>query len=241
MTKKTKQKAFTLVELLVVIAVIAILAAILFPVFARARENARRSSCQSNMKQIALGVLMYAQDNDGAVFPYKYQSSTNPDGSEMTILVPYIKTMKVFQCPSSKQKYDGSSVNCTTNPTHWYCASYGFPAVYAANNHKAILINVAFGGNTIIMDAIPLPSQTCMLAETKRSVDATNTWGYTRFNGADLNATGFDGLLVPDRHFEGSNYAFVDGHVKWLKAETALTPRAQNQAIRFYWLNSENP
>jgi len=56
--------AFTLIELLVVIAIIAILAAILFPVFARARENARRASCQSNLKQIALGAFMYRQDYD---------------------------------------------------------------------------------------------------------------------------------------------------------------------------------
>src|SRR5436305_1156733 len=57
-------RGFTLIELLVVIAVIAILAAILFPVFARARENARRSSCQSNEKQLSLAVLQYAQDYD---------------------------------------------------------------------------------------------------------------------------------------------------------------------------------
>ena len=59
-----KKSAFTLIELLVVIAIIAILAAILFPVFARARENARRSSCQSNLKQIALGFMQYTQDYD---------------------------------------------------------------------------------------------------------------------------------------------------------------------------------
>src|ERR1051325_10523224 len=56
--------AFTLIELLVVIAIIAILAAILFPVFARARENARKSSCQNNCKQLALGFKQYINDFD---------------------------------------------------------------------------------------------------------------------------------------------------------------------------------
>ena len=58
------RKGFTLIELLVVIAIIAILAAILFPVFAKAREKARQASCESNLKQLALGMLMYAQDYD---------------------------------------------------------------------------------------------------------------------------------------------------------------------------------
>ena len=61
---KTKKRGFTLIELLVVIAIIAILAAILFPVFAQAREAARKASCISNMKQIGMGILMYAQDYD---------------------------------------------------------------------------------------------------------------------------------------------------------------------------------
>ena len=68
-SKKFAKTAFTLIELLVVIAIIAILAAILFPVFARARENARRSSCSSNLKQIGLGIVQYTQDYDEKLPP----------------------------------------------------------------------------------------------------------------------------------------------------------------------------
>jgi prepilin-type N-terminal cleavage/methylation domain-containing protein len=65
MSFNSRRSAFTLIELLVVISVVAILASILFPVFGRACENARRSSCQSNLKQIALGMNQYLQDHDG--------------------------------------------------------------------------------------------------------------------------------------------------------------------------------
>lgn len=67
--KKQNRTAFTLIELLVVISIIAVLAAILFPVFARARENARRASCMSNLKQIGLGFMMYTQDYDEMMPP----------------------------------------------------------------------------------------------------------------------------------------------------------------------------
>lgn len=69
------RKAFTLIELLVVIAIIAILASILFPVFARARENARRTSCVSNLKQLGLGMMQYTQDYDER-YPRGYWGST---------------------------------------------------------------------------------------------------------------------------------------------------------------------
>ena len=91
-----KKKGFTLIELLVVIAIIAILAAILFPAFARARENARRASCQSNLKQAALGFAQYTQDYDETYPPLGAADLTGWAAS----LQPYLKSTQLFQCPS---------------------------------------------------------------------------------------------------------------------------------------------
>src|SRR5690606_28544578 len=89
--KKLESKGFTLIELLVVIAIIAILAAILFPVFARARENARRASCMSNEKQLALGLLMYTQDYDERL--PDYHGGTAPYFPDL--IFPYVKSYQV--------------------------------------------------------------------------------------------------------------------------------------------------
>ncbi|HZP84103.1 MAG TPA: DUF1559 domain-containing protein [Chthonomonadaceae bacterium] len=111
-----ERRGFTLIELLVVIAIIAILAAILFPVFARAREQARRTSCLSNMKQIGLALHMYAQDYD-EVLPVRYGSWDNvgdyENGEARTwknMLMPYIKSQAVFKCPSNVAAQGGNWV-----------------------------------------------------------------------------------------------------------------------------------
>src|SRR5690606_5238627 len=108
--QRTRRHGFTLIELLVVIAIIAILASILFPVFARARENARRSSCTSNLKQIGLGLLQYTQDYDEKN-PFTNRGP-NADGDSdktngsykwMDAIYPYVKSEQLFNCPSDSE------------------------------------------------------------------------------------------------------------------------------------------
>ena len=113
-----KHRAFTLIELLVVIAIIAILAAILFPVFAQAREKARAAACLSNMKQLALGLQMYAQDYD-EVFPGSYFFPKGWGQCPMFVwqdmIYPYIKSQQMFSCPSRMQQVfirDRGRLNC---------------------------------------------------------------------------------------------------------------------------------
>src|SRR5471032_1752630 len=112
----TRRKGFTLIELLVVIAIIAILAAILFPVFARARENARRASCQSNLKQIGLGMLQYAQDYDERI-PFGVfagYGNSLPDGIGWAgPLYPYLKSAQIFVCPSDSTQPANTATGCT--------------------------------------------------------------------------------------------------------------------------------
>jgi len=123
--RRQRPQAFTLIELLIVIAIIALLAAILFPVFSRARENARRSSCASNLKQIALGMMQYTQDYDerfaidrypttssvvvGTGAPYAGSCSSLSTSCVrpywLDLLAPYLKSAQIFNDPSSDNDY----------------------------------------------------------------------------------------------------------------------------------------
>ncbi|MBU0607299.1 MAG: DUF1559 domain-containing protein [Armatimonadetes bacterium] len=126
------RRGFTLIELLVVIAIIAILAAILFPVFAKAREKARQSNCSSNVKQMVLGFLQYAQDYDetfpgsGAAFadPFPYgiwiRKTTGANTWDVAggAIYPYVKNAQIFMCPSCRTPtYPGCGFEM-----NWFCS-----------------------------------------------------------------------------------------------------------------------
>src|SRR5205807_48862 len=101
----SKRTGFTLIELLVVIAIIAILAAILFPVFAKAREQARKTGCMNNVKNIALGNTMYVQDYDETFMPAEYTDYTwtglDKNGKvHASPLEPYLRNKQINPCPS---------------------------------------------------------------------------------------------------------------------------------------------
>ena len=205
-----KKNAFTLIELLVVIAIIAILASILFPVFARARENARRASCMSNEKQMGLALLMYVQDYDERFMPSVYA----PGFSGVywwEVLYPYTKSYQVFRCPSVGNPANGVS------PTYYgqYWATYAMPGY--GTTAGTVAMN-SYKGTTLA--SIHEPSRTMMIVESGYSAPDSSYYKNSGYGWYQVNLRGASpsgAHWSPELHLDGSNVTFADGHVKWLK------------------------
>jgi prepilin-type N-terminal cleavage/methylation domain-containing protein/prepilin-type processing-associated H-X9-DG protein len=214
------RRAFTLIELLIVVAIIGILAALLFPVFARARENARRASCQSNLKQIGLACQQYSQDYDEKTVPAQLGNAAylatatskaylwwgSWDGSTLRetegLLFPYMKSSQIQACPSftkSLQKEIGLT---------GYAYNQNYLAPFSSDFSHTESISLAK-----IQDA----------ARTVQMADSAALATDSSFNEIQPPAvTGNTYLSAPSdnypnfqaRHLETGNVLWMDGHVK---------------------------
>ncbi|MBW3636022.1 MAG: DUF1559 domain-containing protein [Armatimonadetes bacterium] len=238
------KSGFTLIELLVVIAIIAILAAILFPVFGRARENARRSSCQSNLKQIALGITQYTQDYDES-FPLIRVHTSGPYSDQRPAgwaqaIQPYVKSTQILQCPSEIRPPSADPATADDNggyTDYWYNAELAWNL---ANS------NYITTGNKVAQVQNP----TLALLSGDGAAPTARTTAYYSCNG--INTGGESSKPTPDRpggtgttlatslgggqvrHLEGHNLAFVDGHVKWYKGINSGSGQAKSAVIYAY-------
>jgi prepilin-type N-terminal cleavage/methylation domain-containing protein/prepilin-type processing-associated H-X9-DG protein len=226
-TPGTKQSGFTLIELLVVIAIIAILAAILFPVFGRARENARRSSCLSNLKQIGLGVMQYTQDYD-EIYPMKRWSGTgsgalNDTMSWRRITFPYVKSAQIYTCPSNtygtelaNDSLAGYAILSATDPR--FSRSYSINGQTAYINGSAIAEEYSLPTyHPASLSSVPDAAQTVYVAEYSWR-DAAVEWQDGNALNANANGLYFKG------HLGTSNFLFADGHVKAMKPSATGSP-----------------
>jgi prepilin-type N-terminal cleavage/methylation domain-containing protein/prepilin-type processing-associated H-X9-DG protein len=260
-------KGFTLIELLVVVAIIGILAAILFPVFARARENARRSSCMSNMKQMGLGLMMYSQDYDERMPLASYQYPVvgayhYPNGRLATakgrgwysMIFDYMKDWHVFNCPSEEPAlyYDGG-YNLTSFP---YSYNYAAPhpaklsgmSGSACSDVKNWNCGISMPGAN--MAEIEDPAGTIFVVEGSSAIVFFYGRADLMANEATLHATGSCGdkygdaynytYCVRARHFETINTLFVDGHVKAMNWKAILGSDSDPNVVK-YWTTASNP
>jgi prepilin-type N-terminal cleavage/methylation domain-containing protein/prepilin-type processing-associated H-X9-DG protein len=241
MKKNLKNRsAFTLIELLVVIAIIAILAAILFPVFAQAREKARAIACLSNMKQMGLALVMYAQDYDGGMPTWdEYYAcgaynalGINPAGTSCGVeapdrywdakLLPYVKSGTP---PTGSTTVGGGIWKCPDAPSltaRSYSVSSGF--IYDTDGNST-------GSYRWLNDAeLANASNTVFVMDGGR--DGRTRFNYVYYAGGPGNyGNGYYYKFIAGggnnadcdssyRHNDGSNYVFTDGHAKWFKGET---------------------
>jgi prepilin-type N-terminal cleavage/methylation domain-containing protein/prepilin-type processing-associated H-X9-DG protein len=203
-------RGFTLIELLVVIAIIAVLAGILFPVFARAREKARQTACNSNERQIGLALTMYAGDYDDLLPVYIFRAT--PFYEWPDAVQPYLRNVQVLVCPTSEPGgFPDPRPRCD-----W---SYGLNLylIWAPGSPTPDPLPTALG-------AVPEPTRTLLGTD---GLGASGLWPF--WFKADPSVRGHHDVSA--RHNGGPNCLYVDGHVKWRERQAIWNDSAAWQFL----------
>ncbi|MCD6352187.1 MAG: DUF1559 domain-containing protein [Armatimonadetes bacterium] len=198
------RRGFTLIELLVVIAIIAILAAILFPVFARAKAKARQASCASNLKQIALAMLMYVQDYDSK-FPISTPPCVAGNGQDgltspwWMLCMPYVKNEQLFACPSYPHNVNNAGgcggANCAQRVSSYAEApvSYGYSIAIGSHYAQGSGNTTCCGSHGGNEEDLRYPAESFLVADSARANIGGGLWA-----GGGVCAGSFtDGVCAP--------------------------------------------
>lgn len=220
------RRGFTLIELLIVVAVIAILAGLLFPAFAKARENAKRSVCQGNLKQLGMGLLQYAQDFDESLPVHSIPDISQAGGivyfadpahggwrvNWLWAIQPYTKSWQLNTCPSANapqsgvEGYSGSSY------------SYVYDPAYPSSLTTYVANGVVMGRKiNVITDTAGI----IWAHEWNGRINAAFIRPYREHNGTSFTGKYMDWhrAFLDSAHFDGANLLFCDGHVKWRRQD----------------------
>lgn len=235
----SSRRGFTLIELLVVIAIIAILAAILFPVFSRAREQARKTACLSNAKQIATATMLYVQDWD-ETFPVSTYCCAPGHGSPVTDtpmgqIMPYLKNAGVYFCPSAPGNLLLVGWVDDNGIIHGCCNDLLFPPEFLPYLKQPFGIGmnecilrctgfIACGAKPVKMADLDVPADYVVWGDSANFISwhgARMIWANAcqniKCNKDDPNRRSWS---KNTRHVGGSNLIFCDGHAKWLSSQT---------------------
>lgn len=206
------RKGFTLVELLVVIAIIAVLIGLLLPVLAHSREKARQTACLSNLQQMAMATLQYAQDWDDTL-PMSGYEAVNAFGqpcfvSVGSVIYPFVGDKRIFACPSNPKAYDTSGFVETLGVTGGECGGgKGGGGSYALND--AVFVT---GDAPHLKLSAKKPIRLTELRYASETVLGYD--GNVAF-GNQCNFSRFD-PAIEGRHLGSCNASFLDGHAKAL-------------------------